>query len=48
MTLKISQMQYDFTESRLGLRHRVHGAGHFPNAMNRFLISNTQEVLFVN
>jgi hypothetical protein len=48
MALKISQMQYDFTESCLGLRHRVHGAGDCPNTMNRFLISNTQEVLFVN
>jgi hypothetical protein len=48
MALKISQVQYNFEESCLGLCHRVHGAGHRPNAMNRFLISNTQEVLFVN
>jgi hypothetical protein len=48
MTLKISQMHYSFTESWLDLCHRVHGAGVCPNAMNRFLNSNMQEVLFVN
>jgi hypothetical protein len=27
--------------------HPVHGAGIDPNTMNRFLLSNLQEVLFV-
>ena len=32
----------------LRLCHRVHAAGDLPNDMNRFLLSNTQEVLFAN
>ena len=28
--------------------HRVHAAGKLPNGMDRFLHSNSQEVLFVN
>ncbi len=30
------------------LRTRVHGAGMNPNLMNRFMLSNSHEVLFVN
>ena len=31
-----------------GLCHQVHAAGTLPNTMNRFLLTNMQEVLFVN
>ncbi len=30
------------------VRTPVHGAGHKPNTMNRFMHSNSHEVLFVN
>lgn len=35
-------------EGNYRLCNRVHGAGFAPNTMNRFVLSNSHEVLFVN
>ena len=35
-------------EGQGSLYTRVHGAGHKPNTMSRFMHSNWHEVLFVN
>jgi hypothetical protein len=48
MILKISHDQHHLIEGGLGMWHRVHVAGIVPNNMHRFLLSNPQEVLFVN
>ena len=39
---------YCSKESKDSLYTRVHGAGIKPNTMNRFMHSNSHEVLFVN
>ena len=47
MAYPISQTA-DFAEEQgVVLCNRVHGAGNRPNTMNRFVHSNTHEVLFV-
>ena len=48
MILKISQIQQALYRGLLDLWHPIHAAGTRPNSMNRFLHSNSQEVLFVN
>jgi len=47
MFFRILQSQDSPMKGTLRLHHRVHVAGVLPNDMNRFLLSNTQEVLFV-
>jgi hypothetical protein len=47
MASQNSHVQGAPTGDGLPMRHRVHRAGNRPNAMNRFLVSNMQEVLFV-
>jgi hypothetical protein len=47
MFSRISQFADGAKERQSGLCTRVHGAGHLPNFMNRFMQSNTYEVLFV-
>jgi hypothetical protein len=48
MIFNISHTQNHPIEIGLGVWHRVHVAGIVPNNMHRFLLSNPQEVLFVN
>ncbi len=47
MFLRISHLHDSLIEEGLEVCHRVHSAGILPNGMNRFLHSNSQEVLFV-
>jgi hypothetical protein len=47
MFSRISQFADDAKERQSRLCTRVHGAGHLPNLMNRFMQSNMHEVLFV-
>ena len=49
-----SNVDKNFTNGQLPLKGldrlctRVHGAGSKPNTMDRFMLSNSHEVLFVN
>ena len=47
MFFRISHMHNSRQEESVDVCHRVHAAGTQPNDMNRFLHSNSQEVLFV-
>jgi hypothetical protein len=47
MLFTISHMHNLLQEAGADVCHRVHAAGTLPNDMNRFLHSNSQEVLFV-
>jgi hypothetical protein len=47
MFFRTSHLHNALQEERVGVRYRVHAAGTLPNDMNRFLHSNSQEVLFV-
>jgi hypothetical protein len=47
MFFRIPHMHNSLQEARVDVCHRVHAAGTLPNDMNRFLHSNSQEVLFV-
>jgi hypothetical protein len=48
MFSRISSIPSLATSALLDGCSRVHAAGIDPNTMNRFLLSNLQEVLFVN
>jgi hypothetical protein len=48
MIFRISHQPYLLKEAGRVMCHCVHDAGFMPNAMDRFLHSNKQEVLFVN
>jgi hypothetical protein len=48
MIFRISHQHYPHKEAGMVMCHCVHDAGLMPNAMDRFLHSNKQEVLFVN
>ena len=47
MLFRTSHLHNTLQEERVEVRHPVHAAGLLPNDMNRFLHSNSQEVLFV-
>ncbi len=48
MTSRMTRIANGPKEGQGSLRTRVHGAGIKPNPMNRFMHSNSHEVLFVN
>jgi hypothetical protein len=48
MPTRISQATDSPKVGADGLCTRVHGAGFEPNTMDRFMLSNSHEVLFVN
>jgi hypothetical protein len=48
MFIRILPLQPVVAVRGLQRLHRIHAAGVDPNTMNRFLLSNLQEVLFVN
>jgi hypothetical protein len=48
MIFKISHIHKTLIHRAVGLCHQVHAAGTQPNSMNRFMLSNSHEVLFVN
>ena len=47
MFFRISHLHNMLQEARVAVCHPVHAAGTLPNDMNRFLHSNSREVLFV-
>lgn len=47
MFSRISQTAKPLKDELCSLCSRVHGAGHEPNTMDRFVPSNSHEVLFV-
>ncbi len=48
MISRLMQIAYGAEGHGSSLLTRVHGAGQLPNTMNRFMHSNSHEVLFVN
>ena len=48
MFLRISQFMNCAAERGHGLCTRVHGVGTLPSTMDRFMLPNMHEVLFVN